>query len=223
MNEFLVEVLELLRIGLLGKLSLGVVLGGAIGLEREVRGKAAGLRTNILICLGAILFTDLSIMIAGPGSDPGRVAAQVVTGVGFLGAGTILQSRGTVTGLTSAATIWLVAAIGVAIGTGATLEAAGATLLVILVLAALGSLERRISGVATARHVSVDVSDDPRNVESIEQIVRDTGLKIDSVHARHADGRLIVDLVVHGSDRALAAAKPRLLESARSVRIATED
>ena len=93
-----------LRLDLLVRLVLAVVLGGAIGWEREASSKPAGLRTNILICVGAALFTDLSIRfgglaIEGAVRDPGRIAAQVVTGIGFLGAGTIIQARGTVTGL----------------------------------------------------------------------------------------------------------------------------
>ena len=138
-----------LRLDLLLKLSLAVVLGGAVGLEREISGKPAGLRTNILICLGAALITDVSVRMAtGPDGlrvgDPARLAAQIVSGIGFIGAGTIMQARGTVTGLTSAATIWVVAAIGIAIGAGRYLEAAGAGVLVTLVLAGLGNLEHKL-------------------------------------------------------------------------------
>ena len=138
-----------LRLDLLLKLTMAVVLGGAVGLEREIAGKPAGLRTNILICLGAALITDVSIGIStGPGGtrvgDPARLAAQIVSGIGFIGAGTIMQARGTVTGLTSAATIWVVAAIGIAIGAGHYLEAAGAGVLVTLVLAGLGTLEHKL-------------------------------------------------------------------------------
>src|SRR3989442_10568858 len=115
-----------LRLELLLQFVLAVVLGGAIGLERELKGKPAGLRTNILISIGATLFTVLSIRMAAERGDPGRVAAQILAGVGFIGAGTILHTRGAVTGLTSAATIWVVAAIGMALGTKAYVEAEGA-------------------------------------------------------------------------------------------------
>jgi putative Mg2+ transporter-C (MgtC) family protein len=126
-----------------------VVLGGIIGLEREIAGKPAGLRTNILICVGAALLTDVSmtIVVGSDGTrlgDPSRLAAQIITGIGFIGAGTIMQARGTITGLTSAATIWVVCAIGITVGAGAYLEAAGAGLLVALVLAGLGSIEHRL-------------------------------------------------------------------------------
>src|SRR6267143_5089463 len=115
------ELAEALRLHLLGKLSLAIVLGGAIGLEREIAGKPAGLRTNILICVGAALLTHVSVAITTIPErvgDPSRLAAMIVSGIGFIGAGTIMQTRGTVTGLTSAATIWVVAAIGIAVGEG---------------------------------------------------------------------------------------------------------
>jgi putative Mg2+ transporter-C (MgtC) family protein len=124
-----------------------VLLGGAIGLEREIAGKPAGLRTNILICVGAALLTDVSIYITTIPErvgDPSRLAAQIVSGIGFIGAGTIMQARGTVTGLTSAATIWVVAAIGIAIGAGQYVEATGAGALVTVVLAGLGTLEHKL-------------------------------------------------------------------------------
>ncbi len=133
-----------LRLDLLLHLALAVFLGGAIGLERELQQKAAGLRTNILICVGAALYTELSLAMTTEFGDPSRIAAQILTGVGFLGAGTIIQGRGIVTGLTTAATMWLVAAIGMAVGFGALLEATGTTLLVLMVLVALRPIERWI-------------------------------------------------------------------------------
>jgi len=142
------DVNAVLRFDLLAKLLLAVVLGGAIGLEREIKAKPAGLRTNILICVGAALLTDVSIRIAIIGGqrvgDPARLAAQIVSGIGFIGAGTIMQGGGTVTGLTSAATIWVVAAIGIAVGAGYYIEAAGSGILVMVVLAWLTRLENRV-------------------------------------------------------------------------------
>jgi putative Mg2+ transporter-C (MgtC) family protein len=134
-----------LRLDLLGGLLLASLLGGAIGWEREYARKPAGLRTNIVICMAATLLTDLSVTVAASSSvgDPGRIAAQIVTGMGFLGAGTIIQSRGNVTGLTTAATLWIVAAIGMAIGFGALVEAVGTTLLVLIALVPLRKLEEK--------------------------------------------------------------------------------
>jgi putative Mg2+ transporter-C (MgtC) family protein len=125
------------------KLFFAVLLGGAIGLEREIVGKPAGLRTNILIAVGSTLITIMSVRFAyhHHGTDPSRVAAQIVTGVGFLGAGSILQSQASVVGLTTAATIWAVAGIGIAIGAGYVPIAAAATLIILLCLTLLRPLE----------------------------------------------------------------------------------
>jgi putative Mg2+ transporter-C (MgtC) family protein len=145
----MMELARALRLDLLVKLLLAVLLGGIIGFEREIAGKPAGLRTNILICIGACLLMDMSTRIGvlpngARIGDPARIAAQVVSGVGFLGAGTIMQSQGVVTGLTSAATIWVVAAIGMTVGAGYYVEGVGAGLLVTFVLAGLGSLEHYV-------------------------------------------------------------------------------
>src|SRR5256714_7755910 len=136
------HLVEIFRLALVAQVGLATVLGGAIGLERELGGKPAGLRTNILICIGSVLYTHLSIAMVGAATDPTRVAGQIVTGVGFIGAGTILHARGAVVGLTSAATIWVVAAIGVALGSGYYLHGILTTLLVRVVLAGLGRAEK---------------------------------------------------------------------------------
>lgn len=122
---------------------LAVVFGAFIGLEREFSGKAAGLRTNVLICLGAALFTILSRKMAGDDSLT-RIAAGVVTGVGFLGAGAIIQDRGGIHGLTTAATIWLVASIGMACGGRFYILALITTIMAIIVLAGLSKIEEQI-------------------------------------------------------------------------------
>jgi putative Mg2+ transporter-C (MgtC) family protein len=122
---------------------LAAFLGAAIGLERELSGKSAGLRTNILICLGAAVFTIISKrMVSGTGDSIARIAAQVVTGVGFLGAGAVIQDRRGVHGLTTAATIWLVASIGMACGAGFHSLAAASTLIAIIVLVGLVKLAK---------------------------------------------------------------------------------
>lgn len=151
-------------------------------MEREIKGKPAGLRTNILICVGSALLSDLSInigLLAGGVriGDPARLAAQIVSGIGFLGAGTIMQARGTVTGLTSAATIWVVAALGIAVGAGFYVEAAGTGALVTLVLAGLGRLEHRLR--RAKRVVSMTVrtrSGTP--LEEIAAIFNSAGIKV---------------------------------------------
>jgi len=124
---------------------LATGLGAAIGLERELSGKAAGLRTNLLICLGAAVFTIISReMVRGEEGSVARIAAQVVTGVGFLGAGAIIQDRRGVHGLTTAATIWLVASIGMACGARFYQLAVVSALIAILVLIGLGKLSKHL-------------------------------------------------------------------------------
>jgi uncharacterized membrane protein YhiD involved in acid resistance len=133
------------------RLLIATGLGGLIGLQRELSGKPAGLRTNMLICLGAALVTHVSLALParlGIG-DPARIAAQIITGIGFLGAGTIMRSRHAVHGLTSAATIWVVAAVGLAVGAGFERQAALAAVLIILALAGLGKVEARLLGQGT--------------------------------------------------------------------------
>lgn len=128
------------------RLVLAAILGGIIGLERELKRKPAGLRTNLLICFGSALFTIVSAgMAVHPEDDHTRIAAQIVTGVGFIGAGSILHARGSVTGLTTAATIWVVASIGMASGAGLYLAAVFATVLILGALSVLGVLETRLS------------------------------------------------------------------------------
>jgi putative Mg2+ transporter-C (MgtC) family protein len=133
---------HLLFTDLLGRMFLAAALGAIVGLERELRQKEAGLRTNILIAMGAALFTIMSIEIAGPGGDPARIAAQIVTGIGFLGGGAILHTKGTVHGLTTAATIWMNAAIGVAAGAGRYRLAIVATTVTLATLVALVPVDR---------------------------------------------------------------------------------
>ena len=117
------------------RLLLAAALGAIIGFQRERAGKAAGLRTHILISVGACLFTVASIYGFGSGSEPARVAAGVVAGIGFLGAGAIIRSRGEIVhGLTTAASIWAVAAIGLAAGAGLYIVSAVAAVLILIAL-----------------------------------------------------------------------------------------
>lgn len=138
--------LEQLRLspGTATRLLTAALLGGIVGLEREFRHKALGLRTNLLMCVGCAFFTLLSAALAGDSPDKGRVAANIVQGVGFLGAGLILHTRSRVLGLTSAATVFVVAAIGMACGAGLYLEAALATAIVFTALRFIGWSESRV-------------------------------------------------------------------------------
>jgi putative Mg2+ transporter-C (MgtC) family protein len=126
------------------RLLVAAALGGMIGLEREMKHRPAGLRTNMFICFGSALFTMLSALLAGVGQDETRIAAQIIAGIGFIGAGSILHSRGGVQGVTTAATIYVVAAIGMCAGSGLMIPAAVATVLVIFGLIILGILEAHV-------------------------------------------------------------------------------
>jgi len=126
-----------------GRILLACLLGGAIGLERELAKKPAGVRTNLLICMGAAFFTVLSSVIAGEGGNKGQVASNIVQGIGFLGAGLILHNRSRLSGLASAASIWVVASIGMACGAGLYAPATVAALIVILAMMVVGILEQR--------------------------------------------------------------------------------
>ena len=119
---------------------IGALLGAALGLEREWRGKEAGLRTNTLIAIGSALFAALSMTFGG---DPARIAAQIVTGVGFLGAGAIMRNGANVQGLTTAAMIWVNAAVGMAAGSGHVRLAALVTVIVLVAMIGLSPLDRQ--------------------------------------------------------------------------------
>ena len=128
-----------------GRLLLSAFLGGLVGLERTFHRKSAGIRTNMFICMGAAMFTVLSDIIPDPSvADRTRLVSNIVQGVGFLGAGAILHGKGGVSGLTTAATIWVVASIGIAAGSGHYLLATFATLIILLALLLLGSIEAKL-------------------------------------------------------------------------------
>lgn len=196
------NIIEIFRLELMLQLGLATLLGGAIGLERELGGKPAGLRTNILICLGSVLYTHISIAMMGPdSSDPTRVAGQIVTGVGFIGAGTILHARGAIVGLTSAATIWVVAAIGVALGSGFYLEGVGTTVIVLVVLAGLGRVEKLVERQALRRTITVHARQGPTVLEDLESLVRRAGLEVTGVASRQENVDLVIDFDIQGSKR----------------------
>lgn len=201
MQHFVASVIEMFRLELFLQLCLATLFGGAIGLERELGGKPAGLRTNILICLGSVLYTKLSVAMAAGNADPTRIAAQIVTGVGFIGAGTILHARGAVVGLTSAATIWVVAAIGVALGAASYWEAAGTTLLVLVVLQGLGRVERLVARQSTQSTLLVHARPEPTALDELEAVVRRTGLEIERQASRRENVDLVIEFTLRGPKR----------------------
>jgi putative Mg2+ transporter-C (MgtC) family protein len=153
------------------RLLMAFAMGGVVGLEREWRHKASGLRTNMMICMGAALFTVLSGVLAGDGPNRGQVASNIVQGIGFLGAGLILHTRNRTLGMTSAATVWVVAAIGMACGAGLYVESAIATGIVFLSLKVIGLLESRSTWKRFVMLYEVRGSDDKKMFEDILRVL----------------------------------------------------
>jgi len=169
------------------KLLLAVALGGLIGIERETSQKPAGLRTNILVCVGSAMLMILSDLIlrknGGSQGDLTRMAAAVITGMGFIGAGTIIQARGMVHGLTTASTIWVVAGLGLVVGAGFYLEAVIFTGLVILTLVLFLKLEGRFHRRA-AVHFHLRMKDSAETLGSLRKLSIHLGVKIEDFHLR---------------------------------------
>ena len=170
---------DVTTVGAVFKLALSMLLGFIVGLERKSKGQIAGDRTFALISMGATLAMLVSIYIPQEylglkNGDPGRIAAQVITGIGFLGAGAIIQMKGSVRGLTTAAGIWMVATIGLAVGAGLYVVSILATLLVLFILVSLERYDRRVRTVGQSRAINM----------SIDGIIEDFG-NLDSVLERH--------------------------------------
>ncbi len=172
------------------KIALAIVAGGLIGLEREFRDKAAGFRTLIFICLGAALFAILSSKMAGD-KDPTRIAASIVTGVGFLGAGVIMREGGRVTGLTTAATIWMTAAFGMGIGAGDYALVGAALGLAMIVLWLFPFIERRIDNAIEERSYEIICSFSPGKLKELETLFRECGLRVREHRQMKSEGEWV--------------------------------
>jgi len=163
------------------RLVLAAVLGGLVGLEREMHGRAAGFRTHSLVYVGATLVTLLSIYFGGIGravnADPARVAAGVVVGIGFLGAGTIIRSGGNVHGLTTAACLWVTAAMGMAVGSGDYLLAGVTTALVLVVLVVMRLFEQWV-GRDIYRTISIETNRWKSTLEKLDEELPKRGMRI---------------------------------------------
>lgn len=184
-------------------------------MERELSDKPAGLRTNMLICVGSTLITMVSLHVALSYAerqvniaDPGRIAAQIVSGVGFLGAGTIIQARGSVHGLTTAATIWVMAGIGLAIGSGFYAPAVATTLILLVILWVLGRIESRISKPRRFVHFQVRARREAGVLDEINDIAEENALQLNDFRLSRDERAMEIDFALTCS----AAARDEFVE-----------
>lgn len=205
--------------GDLGRLAVSLVLGTAVGIERELSEKPAGLKTNVLICLGSTLFTILSARAAGSGWDPGRVAAQIVSGIGFLGAGAILRDGEHVIGLTTAATIWVVASIGMGAGLGRHALAAAGTLAVLAVQLGLHRLDILVDGLRQRRVFRVVSDPDDGCVEALARIFRAHEIRVLSRKVMKRNNLYHSEWFTTGSPRGQESAVREMLQSSHVIEV----
>lgn len=179
------------------RLTVALIFGGMVGYERESSGRAAGLRTHLLVCIGSALITIVSITGFPYTADPSRVAAQIVTGVGFLGAGTIMKEGTTIKGLTTAASLWVVAGIGMAVGTGSYLAAVITTAFVVVALSFLRQINTKALYGAKQKRFTFVARNHPGLIGLLGMVLGEYGIDIESVHVKVGDGLITIDLDVH--------------------------
>ena len=213
------------QLDLVVRLLLAALLGALIGLERELHDHPAGMRTHLLVAVGSATFTVLSIhAFAAPGADPARIAAQVVSGIGFLGAGAILKYGATVRGLTTAASLWAVAAVGMAAGAAAWGVALAATVIVVVSLWPLHLVEERlVAGGQYRLHVRLDAS----STEALARMLETTAARPAQVRQlgseRTPDGRHRVDLELRGRNAESVARILRELDAIEGIAVGSTE
>ncbi len=175
------------------RLVLASALGGLVGLERELRGKPAGLRTNMFICAGSALFTVLSEMMAfRVGGDPTRIASNLIPGIGFIGAGSIIRAQGSVHGLTTAATIFVLASVGMAVGSGFYWTGVFAAVMMVLALSLLGWMERHFEWKTEVRSYELELPESEILVSTLMPELERRDLKPHNFSCRPLDGKVQV-------------------------------
>ncbi len=194
-------------IGAIAKLLLSLVLGATIGIERRRKGQIAGLRTFALISMGATLAMLISIYIPQEylglkNGDPGRIAAQVVSGVGFLGAGAIIQMKGSVRGLTTAAGIWMTACIGLAVGAGMYLISIIVTLLIIFILVNIERIEQRHNFLWESKIIRVKTHGIFEDIEQLRELlnINDIHISDEFMKFDYEDNETIVNFMVRSKN-----------------------
>lgn len=214
------------------KLFLSMLLGSMVGWERKRKGQIAGIRTFALISMGATLAMILSIYVPQEylglkNGDPGRIAAQVVTGIGFLGAGAIIQMKGSVRGLTTAAGIWIVAAIGMAVGVGMYAVSFVATALILVVLLLLEQIEHKIHVGVETRIIRIKVDDVVRDIDGYRHVLEKYRVNLINVYVeydfKNPSTRLnLVVLVKENTDYIKLFSSLRELNPTDSISLATQ-
>lgn len=171
------------------KLGLAVLFGAIVGAEREYRSKSAGFRTIILVTVGSTLFTLFSIRLGGP-SNADRIAANIVTGIGFLGAGAIFRASDHVKGVTTAATIWMAAAIGVGVGSGEYVLCASSSVVIVVVLMVFTKMEKLIDDLNQARSYKIVCDFEQETLYHYEELFRRHNLKVHRGKQSRAEGKI---------------------------------
>ena len=196
------------------KLLLALVLGGLIGWERELYDKPAGFRTNTLICVGSTLFTIFSLKIGIiPGTDSARIAAQIVSGIGFLGAGAIIRRGEAVLGVTTAATIWFVASIGMGIGAGYYVISSVGTALALAILFVFRKFENLVDRIHTTRTYHVIVSAEDDAVRELSLVLDSCGLRVLGNKQVKSDNRYFYEITLSGKRAEHTPLLEKLLKS----------
>lgn len=183
------------------QLLLSFFIGTAIGIEREYRSKAAGLRTMIMICLGSTIFTEISISIGA--SSPDRIASNIITGIGFLGAGVIFKDNLTISGITTATTIWISAALGMAVGAGEYFIALAGSVVVLIVLTVFENAKQVISRIHQARTYKITIPQDDSLIALLETELKKLDLKfLQERHMKNTEDYILL-YEIFGSERKL--------------------
>lgn len=186
------------------KLTLAILLGGLIGGEREYKSRPAGLRTHMLVCIGATLVQITSINYysqfdIGANVDPMRLGAQVISGIGFLGAGAIIKEGVSIRGLTTAASIWLVGCLGLTIGAGLYIESIVATLCIYIALKSFKALEVKLSKGRKIYYMEIIAENVPEKIGEIGTAIGNSGLMILNIDMRNVDtSYFTIELIVKG-------------------------
>jgi putative Mg2+ transporter-C (MgtC) family protein len=179
------------------KLGLALLIGTIIGAEREYKNKAAGLRTLTLICLGSTLFTMISVSL-GAENETGRIASNIVTGIGFLGAGAIMREGLTVSGLTTASSIWVTAALGMAVGAGEYYLSVFGTLIVMAVLTLFGFIQPWIDRYKKEIELHITFSGDDHSIQDMEKEMDRFKLKFEKIRAIKKEGDSVFHYEISG-------------------------